>query len=305
MTTPQTVTSESWQKGSESISSGSAKIQRTLVAALEGGGGCIIGRQGTIELQTLLSYVHTGSCKFCNLDTLEKHAGIFPNTYECIIAWLKEYMDAVKSSDVLAVGWYPPLATMELNMLEIWKFAGKRVPLRALEPYYTPPQNSWLRALDGRYVAVVSSFAGSIKKQLPHLQRIWKGREEILPVGVQWSCVQSYYSPVLAQGNCEWSDDIASWSDAVTSLEMQVVESGAKVALLGCGGLAMPLALRLKKRGIAAIVLGGAIQILFGIKGRRWNTHPIISTFYNDYWVYPSAEETPGAAKDIEGGCYW
>jgi hypothetical protein len=86
---------------------------------------------------------------------------------------------------------------------------------------------------------------------------------------------------------------------------MQVVQSGAKVALVGCGGLAMPLALRLKKSGIAVIVLGGAIQLLFGIKGKRWSHHPVISEFFNDWWISPSAEEIPGAATDIEGGCYW
>ena len=127
----------------------------------------------------------------------------------------------------------------------------------------------------------------------------------MLPIGVQWSCVQSYYSPVLAQGRCEWPEGINSWSEAVESLEMQVIQSGAKVALLGCGGLAMPLALRLKKRGVVAIVLGGAIQLLFGIKGRRWSEHPVISGFFNEWWISPSAEEIPGAAADIEGGCYW
>ena len=127
----------------------------------------------------------------------------------------------------------------------------------------------------------------------------------MLPIRVSWTCIRSYYSPVLAKGKCEWAEGVKSWSDAVDLLETQVLASGAKVALLGCGGLAMPLALALKRKGIVAIVLGGAIQILFGIKGRRWNTHQVISTFYNDYWVYPSIEETPGAANDIEGGCYW
>jgi hypothetical protein len=297
--------SDTFQKGSDSISSGSAEIQRILKIALAAGKGCIIGRQGTIELQTVLSYVHTGTCKFSNLHTLEKHAGIYPRSYDSVVEWLNEYIEAVKSSNGLAVGWYAPLAKGELSLLEIWHYAGKRIPLRALEPYYTAPQTSWLRALDGCYVAVVSSFVPSIKKQLPHLQPIWKGREDMLPVGVQWSCVQSYYSPVLAQGRCEWPEGIGSWSDAVTLLETQVVTSGAKVALLGCGGLAMPLALRLKKKGIATIVLGGSIQLLFGIKGRRWLDHPVISGFFNDAWITPSEEEIPGAAADIEGGCYW
>jgi hypothetical protein len=54
-----------------------------------------------------------------------------------------------------------------------------------------------------------------------------------------------------------------------------------------------------------AIVLGGAIQVLFGIKGRRWKTHEVISKFWNDDWIYPKPEETPQGARDIEGGCYW
>ena len=67
----------------------------------------------------------------------------------------------------------------------------------------------------------------------------------------------------------------------------------------------MPIAKMLKDRGVIAIVMGGAIQILFGIKGKRWESHSIISTFWNDEWVWPSASETPMAAKGVEGGCYW
>ena len=67
----------------------------------------------------------------------------------------------------------------------------------------------------------------------------------------------------------------------------------------------MPLALRLKKRGIIAIVVGGAIQIFFGIKGKRWANHPIISGFWNDSWVEPSTDEIPNGAKKVEGACYW
>jgi hypothetical protein len=109
----------------------------------------------------------------------------------------------------------------------------------------------------------------------------------------------------LAKGKCEWPEPIQSWEDAVDYLEDQVMESGAQIALLGCGGLAMPLALRLKKKGVIAIVMGGSIQVLFGIRGRRWEQHPVISKFYNDAWVYPSKEEVPRGADEVEGGCYW
>ena len=67
----------------------------------------------------------------------------------------------------------------------------------------------------------------------------------------------------------------------------------------------MIIASRLRKLGISAIVLGGAIQVLFGIKGRRWARHDVISRFWNEAWVSPAAHEVPGGAGAVEGGCYW
>ena len=42
------------------------------------------------------------------------------------------------------------------------------------------------------------------------------------------------------------------------------------VAIIGCGAYGMPLAAMLKQAGKQAIHLGGATQLLFGIKGKRW-----------------------------------
>jgi glycine/D-amino acid oxidase-like deaminating enzyme len=85
----------------------------------------------------------------------------------------------------------------------------------------------------------------------------------------------------------------------------QVLETGSRIALIGCGGLGMLIAHELKQHGIIAIVLGGALQVLFGIKGNRWKNHAVISQLWNEDWVYPLEEETPRGAEEIEGGCYW
>ena len=77
------------------------------------------------------------------------------------------------------------------------------------------------------------------------------------------------------------------------------------IALIGCGALGMVLGSELKKHGIIAIVMGGATQVLFGIKGQRWATHSVISHFWNEAWVWPNVTETPRGASSIEGGCYW
>ena len=50
-----------------------------------------------------------------------------------------------------------------------------------------------------------------------------------------------------------------------------------------------------------SIHAGGATQLLFGIKGKRWDE----CGFYNDYWVRPSEREKPLGYEKVEGGCYW
>lgn len=60
------------------------------------------------------------------------------------------------------------------------------------------------------------------------------------------------------------------------------------------------------KMGKQAIHLGGCLQILFGLKGRRWDEEePDIVAMYNDYWHYPMASEVPKGSGDVEGGTYW
>ena len=60
-----------------------------------------------------------------------------------------------------------------------------------------------------------------------------------------------------------------------------------------------------KRLGKQAIHLGGATQMLFGIKGRRWDNYPRSARLYNDAWVRPLPEETPAGAQKVEQGCYW
>ena len=77
------------------------------------------------------------------------------------------------------------------------------------------------------------------------------------------------------------------------------------VAILGCGAYGLPLAARIKRMGKQAIHLGGATQLMFGIRGGRWDNTPAIARFKNDAWVTASSDETPKCAASVENGCYW
>jgi hypothetical protein len=277
-----------------------------------------IGRNGTIELEVIFYWMlrrrDMGSVavpypqRF--MDTISRNAGIFPATNESVDAWCKTYCEALGELNGLAAGWYKPLENIEAAILKVHASGTEfRCALRSLEPYYVGQDLQWTRTLAGKRVTVVSSFTDSIQKQIEgeNFPRIWAHDKAGLlnPPGITWSFVKTGYAPALALGRCGWPSGITSWQDAVTHVVAGVKESDADVAIIGCGGLGVPIGAELKRHGISAIVLGGATQVLFGLKGTRWATHPIISSFWNEAWIWPSESEKPNGAVLVEGGCYW
>jgi hypothetical protein len=234
---------------------------------------------------------------------LERNAGIFPTNTASIAAWIRKTLAAIQDSDLLVAGWYKPIAVDELDFLRAIGKRGPYLPLRALEPYYVPEAYQWTSALEGRRVAVVSSFAETACVQATRATAVWSGRA-VLPKAT-YLPVETRYSPRLAQGRAEWPDTVTSWDSAVTHVVNRVMEQDADIVLIGCGGLGMVIGHELRMRGKVCIVMGGAIQVLFGIKGRRWQNHSIISTFWNDAWVWPRLEDTPAGADEVESSCYW
>lgn len=107
------------------------------------------------------------------------------------------------------------------------------------------------------------------------------------------------------QSNAGAKPPFKDWFEALDSMKKQIAEADFDVAIIGAGAYGLPLAAYVKSLGKQAVQMSGATQILFGIKGKRWDTHPVISKMYNDYWVRPLAEETPPQIQKVEGGSYW
>ena len=77
------------------------------------------------------------------------------------------------------------------------------------------------------------------------------------------------------------------------------------VAIIGAGAYGLPLGAYIKKIGKQAVHMGGATQILFGIKGKRWEERDYFKKMFNQYWKYPFPVEKPEKANSLEGGAYW
>jgi len=280
------------------IEDGASEIYKAIENALKEGTSLLVGRNGTIELECLMG--------IGNPAKLELHAGIWPSTPDSVRAWIDRTQDAILATDILVAGWYAPLADKEAKLLDAMTIKAPRIPLRSLEPYYVRPEKRWTSLLANQDVAIINAFAWTALNQTAYRDEIWPlFTESLLPSSCRWIPIVTGYCPALAQGNAQWPEGVSSWQDAVQHVVSAVAQTSARIAIVGCGGLGMVIAHELKKRGLIVIVMGGATQVLFGIKGGRWASHSVISTFWNDFWVYPSPAETPSGAARIENGCYW
>jgi hypothetical protein len=51
--------------------------------------------------------------------------------------------------------------------------------------------------------------------------------------------------------------------------------------------------------------MGGATQLLFGIRGQRWDARKNYQQIINEYWCRPGQEERPETSSKVENNCYW
>lgn len=271
------------------------------------------GKLGTSETEALWFYIcmRRGSTKYPYVSDIKKNmtvnAGLFPATDEALDDWAQHMLGEVLDTIDGLAEWNTLNPIQESQILNAFSPKSKRFPARSIEPYYEDAAaNRWTFRIPNRTkVAVVTPFSESARA-------IWAKQTAVWPSAPLWNPavdlvpIKAYYSPYLSPTDT-WPDTVnaGGWRAAVRFMADSVVASGAKVALIGVGALSLPLAAALKKRGVSAIHTGGATQILFGIKGRRWATHSIISGFFNDAWVSPAEHEVPSNNTAVEGGCYW
>jgi hypothetical protein len=100
-------------------------------------------------------------------------------------------------------------------------------------------------------------------------------------------------------------------------MEDEIDKHEYDVCLIGCGAYGMPLAAHVKRQGKKAVHLGGVLQLLFGIKGNRWEDPYYavkewgvpVGAYANlvnrPYWIKPGEYGRPKNADNVEGACYW
>lgn len=276
---------------------------------------CMIARFGANELNSVINYLGVNAkkhsiWKFIQgkqpewwwnkniMYNMQNNAGFFPATPENMQRFAKMMIEDAKEVDLLG-SW--------LN--EEYLFFQNRdiqaVKLVLLEPYHS--KHPWSRILQNKKVLVVHPFAQLINEQYKNRKQLFCN-PQVLPDFdlITLEAVQS-----LGGSNNKFQ----SWFEALQWMEDEMDKTDYDICLIGCGAYGFPLAAHAKRKGKKAVHLGGALQLLFGIKGKRWEAkdyatkwhlpQDAYSSLFNEYWVRPSINETPSTALKVEGGCYW
>ncbi len=283
---------------------------------------CMISRFGTVEINAVNNYLvinknktllkreieyiidHTSTpwwnrahfIKMCD------NAGIFPISIETANLFAEIYLEDIPQIDLLGSHQY-------FEKYMPLKEGIPKVQLELLYPFFV--QNPWTKSLEGKKILVIHPFEETIKVQYKNRDKLFDN-ESVLPLFdlILYKSVQSI------AGNCV---DYDSWFDALEKMKKDISEIEFDIALIGCGAYGLPLAAHVKRIGKKSIHIGGGLQLLFGILGKRWveqysdfweyRPNVYINTNYrklfNEYWIYPLTEDTPKNSSVVEGSCYW
>lgn len=295
------------------------EASKVIYDLLASGKPCMIARYGAYELSTLVNYLGVTSSKHSVWQfikgkqpewwwnkslmlRMQSNAGFFPSTEENLMKFGELMVEDSKQVDVLG-SWLPN----EKIMMPYIKEDVKRCSLLYLEPYWS--STPWSRILAGKRVVVVHPFAESIKKQYEeNREKLFKNKE-VLP---QFGSLRIVKAIQSLGGE---SDGFKDWFEALAWMKSEIDKEDYDICLIGCGAYGFPLAAHVKRTGKQAVHLGGALQLLFGIKGKRWESMEYgavvlgkqggYPALFNQYWIRPTSSIIPANANQIEGGCYW
>ena len=252
-----------------------------------------IGRIAGVELQ-IAYQLQNQSLDAYLIQELENNAGIKVKDSNSLLLYIDML---IKSYDHCTA-----IAEWDGKVFEITgkgqELIAKRTPniykmlARNLEPYYYT--KSWMSAMNGKRVLIVHPFVTTMQSQIKHLPTLF-------PFSWFENCTFIFAKPpVTLAGNHQDKDWKVHYDEFIAELPIEDYD----IALVAAGGYGMLIAdyiFTIAKKQV--IYIGGALQLFFGIIGKRWFTNKEVLALMNDSWVRP--KERPANSERVENGCYW
>ena len=220
---------------------------------------------------------------------------------EIFYIWQQKYINCIFKSDIVLVYKhhlkdFEIVFQKETNVIDKLKY---EVFFEDLE-FYLLLLEYYTTILDKK-ILIISHFTDTMKKQLDKLHLIFPNFK------IKKTNIIFYKSFQSIEGNYPHNN----WLETFQIMIDDISKINFDISFMGCGCYGLPIAHYIhKEMKKSALYIGGIVQLLFAIKGRRWDIRSNFSSHFlfkkiNDYWIFPAEHEKPLNYKNVEEGCYW
>ena len=230
--------------------------------------------------------------------------GIFPVNFDFYLRFGRFYMDHVRNLDCLGLFYDPPL--MEMELIKYYHLKNKFIYFPLQEPDRSIPRNDnncYLPLFRDKKILIVCPFAEFLKDRATKeiYENAWS------KIGKKWFYPKSVDAVEFPYGfSPDTHKRYSTVLDLFEEIKVQIQKRDFDIALIGAGGLAIPIASFVKSLGRVGIDLGGALQFCFGVSGKRWQDWEDLKiNFFNEWWEYVPAKYRPKEQDVCDGGAYW
>jgi hypothetical protein len=282
---------------------------QVILKTLRQGKPCFITRFGGTELRTVVYFTeHIQEDYVSYPDTVKRDmkamTGFFSPTDMLLTRFACEMINMVQEIDVLGIFHYH--MPIERELMDRHAPHASLITLGCIGDYVGLSKDPWTSYLKGKRVLVIHPFAKTIRQQYEKRKLLFQDERHLPEFQLD------VMEPVQGLGDARGTEKYADWFDALETMYREIDKRAFDIALIGAGSFGMFLGHYIKKSGRQAVHIGGATQLLFGIKGKRWEEtyDPAFSlALFNEHWVRPSEEETPQELAEFEKlegiAAYW
>jgi len=239
-------------------------------------------RQGNVETTAILQ-------KEGIYDKMYTNAGFYGNENH-FKKWKNEYIRALYNMDihldVMTCKSFVVCGDL-LTKLNIW------CPTLAYIEYI----DYWVDIVkilmdNNKKICIVSYFSEEMKTQFKKINKIFT---HVDLTNLKLEFVETWNT---IKGNEPHKNSIQT----LELLKEKIDKTNSDIYLISAGCYGVPLCNHIKSKNKNSVYVGGLLQMLFGLRGSRWDERPFMNKYYNEHWKYPNKK--PKNYEIVEEWCY-
>lgn len=235
-----------------------------------------------------------------------KQQGIFPANNDFYRFYINFYAQHLRNIDCLGLCVELSAYPIEFILIDYYKMKNKFIPFIEQEPDRSIPsndENCYLPFFRDKKILIICPFAEILKERATKeiFEGVWS------KTGKKWFYPKEVGALEFPYGfSKETHQKYSTVIDLFEYIRAEIHKRDFDIALIAAAGLAVPIASYIKNIGKIAIDLGGHLQVLFGVLGKRWRDwEDWKRSYFNDCWIDMPAECRPKEKDVCDQGAYW